>query len=457
VEPSKSLPALVQRLLEQVLADEAAHPGLPQVSAAEMERRLDLELTDPGRSLEQVVDELVHLASLTPRTTTHRFFNQLFAGRNEAAVLGEVLAALQNVSMYTWKAAGPQILVEQALLRHLAAKVGLEGSEGSFQAGGSLSNLVALHVARGEAFPAWRDEGPPAARPTLYASAECHYSVPKSAGLLGLGRQNLRRVEVDEAGRLRPDLLARAVTADREAGRSPFAVVATAGTTVRGAFDPLPEIADLCAEEGLWLHVDGAFGASLALSPRHRSRLEGVERADSLTWDLHKMMGVPLPCSVLLVRRPGRLRRELEEEATYLFQSDEDRVNPGLENLHCGRRNDALKLWAAWRRHGDAGMAGRVERLFELTAHVVARIEATPSLRLTEPPPCINVCFEVDGADSRAVCRRLDEEGTAKVGWGMVKGRAVIRLVCANPEADEADLDRLVDEILRVAAEPASG
>jgi glutamate/tyrosine decarboxylase-like PLP-dependent enzyme len=445
------LPDLAARLLERVLRDEAERPALSAVSPEEMAARLELDLAGPARTLAEVTEELVTLAGLTPRTTTTSFFNQLFAGRDEAAVLGEILAAVQNVSMYTYKAAGPHILLEQALLDHLAGKVGLTGADGSFQAGGSLSNLVAFLVARDEAFPSWREEGPPLERPALYASAECHYSVPKAATVLGLGRSSLRRIPVDGRGRLDVDRLARRLAEDRTAGDHPFLVVATAGTTVRGAFDPLREIAVLCREEGLWLHLDGAFGASVALSPRRRALLDGVEQVDSLTWDLHKMMGVPLPCSILLVRRPGLLQKALEETASYLFQADEDRVNPGLRNIHCGRRNDALKLWAAWRHHGDAGMAERVERLFALTGHAVRRIQAHSRLHLVEPPACINVCFEAEGADSAAICELLDREGTAKMGWGWVRGRAALRLVCANPSTDEADLDRLLEAVVEAA------
>ncbi|HKI86655.1 MAG TPA: pyridoxal-dependent decarboxylase, partial [Thermoanaerobaculia bacterium] len=241
------------------------------------------------------------------------------------------------------------------------------------------------------------------------------------------------------------------ILADERAGRTPFFVNATAGTTVRGAFDPLSELARITRPRGLWLHVDGAFGASVALSPRRKGLLKGIEFADSLAWDPHKMMGVPLPCSVLLTQERGLLRASLSEQADYLFQENDEAVNPGDRNLHCGRRNDALKLWAAWRYFGDSGWERRIERQFALAGYAARRIAEIEELRLVEDPPCITVCFEVPGKSSEAVCRELAERGLAKIGYGKVRERNVIRLVTVNPELSESDLETLLAQILAVS------
>ncbi len=445
-------------LLQRALLEEATQPTLATRPPDEMRQEIAIELPEKGVGVQAVVEELVGLAARTPRTTTPRFYNQLFSGRLDPAFLGEILAAFLNNSMYTYKAAGPHTLIENALIDHMASAVGMEGAEGSFQAGGSLSNLIGLLIARNEAFPSWREDGPPSDRATLFTSEESHYSIGKSVGILGLGRSNLRRVAADERGRMRPEALREAIQADLDSGHAPFAVNATAGTTVLGAFDPLDAIADVCQEFGLWMHVDGAFGASVALSPRRRPLLHGLERAHSLSWDAHKMMGVPLPCSVLLVHRRGLLRRHLEEDASYLFQADSEQVNPGLQNIHCGRRNDALKLWAAWRALGDAGWEERIERLYALSAHAVQHIQDEPRLQLVQEPTCITVCFTVSGADCPEICRLLDERGKAKLGYGTVRGEKVIRLVTANPETSEGDLDQLLADILELADEaPLAG
>jgi len=285
--------------------------------------------------------------------------------------------------------------------------------------------------------PDARERGPGGPRLVAYTSAEGHYSLQKNAGLAGLGRRSVRAIQVDERGRMSVPALLEAIEADRRARHRPFLVNATAGTTVRGAFDPIARIAAVSRGEGLWLHVDGAFGGTLLLSPEHRHRLAGCERADSFAWDPHKMMGIPLQSSVLLVSRPGLLSACLDENAEYLFQSDPDELNPGRRSLQCGRPNDALKLWAAWQRLGDRGWAERVGRQVALARRAARLVDADPELLLVEEPASVNVCFEVRGRASDDVCERLDRDGRLKIGYGIVAGRRVIRLVCVNPDLGE--------------------
>ena len=226
---------------------------------------------------------------------------------------------------------------------------------------------------------------------------------------------------------------------------------ATAGTTVRGAFDPIRAIATVARQHGVWLHVDGALGGSLVLCPSRRDLVDGVELADSFSWNPHKMMGVPLQCSVLLVARRGALTRSLDESADYLFQAHDDDLNPGHRSIQCGRRNDALKLWAAWLRLGDRGWDERIQRQLGLAKLAAAKIAADSAFELLEPPPSINVCFEVRGRDSAAICDWLDRQGRLKIGYGTACGRRAIRLVCVNPDLDESDLDAILDEIKAAA------
>jgi len=213
-EKNAELLESVQRLLREALSEESARPVLPSLPHSTVRDQLDLTLTPEGKSLDQVIDELITLAAGTPRTNSRHFFNQLFGGRENAAVAGEVLSAILNNSMYTYKAAGPQILLERALLRHMAGLVGMPRAEGSFQAGGSLSNLLGLLLARNRAFPGWREEGPGGQRPVMYTSSESHYSVVKAAGILGIGRENVRRIAVDERGRMSAEELERQIEAD---------------------------------------------------------------------------------------------------------------------------------------------------------------------------------------------------------------------------------------------------
>jgi glutamate/tyrosine decarboxylase-like PLP-dependent enzyme len=228
-------------------------------------------------------------------------------------------------------------------------------------------------------------------------------------------------------------------------------VNATAGTTVRGAFDPIRAIAAVCREHGVWLHVDAALGGSLLLSSAHRHLVDGAELADSFTWNPHKMMGVPLQASVLLVARRGTLARSLDETADYLFQAEAADLNPGHQSLLCGRRSDAFKLWAAWLHLGDRGWEARLDRQMGLARRAAELIDADPDLVLCEWPPSINVCFEVRGRSSADVCDRLERECRLKIGHGDVAGRRAIRLVCVNPALDEDDLRAILEEIKTAA------
>lgn len=447
-------------LARRLLADEDL-PGDPDLrDPAQLARRLDLTLRNDGQPIDAVLARLHEVLRATPSSSSWRFVNQLFGGREPVATAAEMLAVVPNVSMYTLKAAGAQILVERELLRHMATKAGFAGSddaagsagsEGCFTPGGSSANLVALLLARNAAAPESRDQGMPGTKLVLYTSAEGHYSISKNAGIVGIGRLGVRKVPTDSAGRMDVGALARLLDEDRAQGFHPMQINATAGTTVRGAFDPIRAIAALARQHGVWLHVDGALGGSLVLCPARRDLVDGVELADSFSWDPHKMMGVPLQCSVLLVARRGALTGSLDETAEYLFQADDDDLNPGHRSIQCGRRNDALKLWAAWLRLGDRGWDERIQRQLGLARLAASKIAADPAFELLEPPPSINVCFEVRGHASAAICDWLDREGRLKIGYGTVRGRQAIRLVCVNPDLDETDLDAILAEIKTAA------
>ena len=413
----------------------------------------DLQIGSRGRTVDQVADSLCRLMMSTPSSASPRFLNQLFGGRDEVATLAEMLTPVTNTSMYTFKVAGPQVLVEREVLRRMAAKAGYENGEGIFTPGGSLANLTAMLVARNECFPGLRENGADGSRLTVYTSAAGHYSIRKNAGILGIGRANVRMVPTDREGRMIVRELARCIRDDRVGGAVPVMINATAGTTVLGAFDRLRELASVAQEQRIWLHVDGALGGTVLLNRDHRHLLDGIELSDSFTWDAHKMMGVPLSCSVVLMRRRDLLSRNYSEAADYLFQADPDHLNPGTVSLQCGRRNDALKLWAAWMHHGDEGYDLRIGRMFELAQYAARRIEADPGLSLTLPPPSVNVCFEVSGRSSAVICDRLDAESRLKIGHGIVNGRCAIRLVTIDSDLQEEDIDFALNEIKEVAAE----
>ncbi len=417
----------------------------------EMRRAIELAIPEKGNSPERVMDLLEDVAMATPRTASRRFFNQLFAGRHDIASAAEIVAVLLNSSMYTYKAAGPHVLIEKELGEHMGRKVGYDDGEGIFTPGGSLSNFAGIMIARNEFNERCQQDGHDGSWLTLYSSELDHYSISKNLAMLGLGRRSLRKVATDERGRMRADALRDAIKRDIDGGAKPFCINATCGTTVLGAYDPLDEIADVAEEFGIWFHVDGAFGGSTALSAKHREHLKGSGRSDSFTWDAHKMMGVPLSCSVILVRNKGLLRKHFSESASYLFQSDEDELNHGVKSMQCGRRNDCLKLWAAWQHLGDEGYARKIDRLYDLARSFAERVKKDPRCTLSKEPESVNVCFEVTGKPSDLICETLRQQQKSLVGYGIVDGRRVIRAAFVNADVDEADLDDFFDNLVEVA------
>ncbi len=444
-------------LIREHFEREGSEPVAAYRSPKELHEELDLGLSAEGTADEVLFEALRSILARTPRTTSTRFFNQLFGGRGDIGTIGELLAALLNSSMYTFKAGGPQVLIERELTRRMARLAGFEEGEGIFTPGGSMSNFTGMLLARNVHQPRAREEGVGGRRMTVYASQLCHYSIPKNAGMLGIGRENVRRIATDERGRMLPDALRRAIGEDRSAGCDPFLIVGTCGTTVLGAFDPVEELVEIAREEGLWLHLDAALGGSLLLSDRARGLLAGCEAADSMTWNAHKLLGVPLSASVILTRQKGHLFGSLSQKASYLFQSDEDDYDLGTRSIQCGRRNDALKLWAVWKSQGDRGLATRVDRLLELARYAAARIRDIKGLVLAKDPESVTVCFEVEGRRSEEVCELLRREQRALVGYGIVDGRRVIRLACVTDDIEESDLEVFFEEVLEVAPRASIG
>lgn len=443
----------IEHLSRAFLESEERTPSLARIDPEQIRREIDLSIPQRGVGHDEVMRRLVAIFDKTPRTATNRFFNQLFGGRDPTATVADAIATLANNSMYTFKAAGPHILIERDVVRHMGVKMGFAHADGMFTPGGSLSNLTAVLVARDCALEDAGDRGIGDRRLALYTSEDSHYSIPKAAAIVGIGRNSVRQIPVDSLGRMRADALADAIERDLAGGVIPAMVNATAGTTVPGAFDPIGEIAEITRKHNVWLHVDGAFGGSVILSETHRHLLDGSELADSISWDAHKLMTVPMTCSVVLFRERGRAAASLSENAEYLFQQDDDDLNPGTRSLQCGRRNDAIKLWAAWQRHGDVGFGERIDRLFDLAAHAREIVQSDGRLGLACEPQSVNVCFEVRTKPSDLICHSLDESGRLKVGYGVVGGRRIIRMVFVNPDLTTDDVDSAFEAILEAGDE----
>ncbi len=425
------------------------------------------------RALQAVLDYSVH-------TQHPRFFNQNFAGPDPVAVVGDWFGAALNTTNATYEAAPVFTMMEHSLLQKLAATAGMKRAEGLFGAGGSLSNLLAMHLARHHLYPQANEEGvPPSVRLVAYTSEHAHYSLKKAAALMGLGYKNLRTVTCDATGRMLPDALEEAILQAKQQGETPFFLNATAGTTVTGAFDPFVDLLPLAREHGLWFHVDGCYGASALFSEQHKHLMEGVEQADSLAWNLHKMMGITQQCSALLVAHPGLLKSCFATGASYLFQPDKEHaaLDSGDQHFQCARRVDVLKLWLTWKVRGDQGFTQRVDKAVDNARQFTAMLQEheNESFVLALPPSFTNVCFwwlpphlrgvppEQWTQEDRQtlhglapqIKRKMQENGTAMLGFQSLNGLPnFFRMICINSVVDTEDL-RLVLDLIKCYGDEA--
>jgi glutamate/tyrosine decarboxylase-like PLP-dependent enzyme len=335
-----------------------------------------------------------------------------------------------------------------------------------------MANFTALAAARRAATPGnvredgLAGEGRP--RLVVYASDQVHHCVDKAVDLLGIGTRNLRKIETDDRFRVRMDLLAAAIAADRDAGLLPAIVVGSAGTVNTGAIDPLEELADLCRRESLWFHVDGAYGAMAVLSPRLKPLFAGIERADSIAADPHKWLYVPYEAGATLVREPGRLAATFRKFPEYLA-SDPDSPFPGPawfaeRGVELSRGFKALKVWMGLQVHGSDAYARAIENDVALAGFLCEEVDRRPDFEkmaeqvlsianfrwrpsggtLTDP--------EVDRLNRRIV-NRLVGDGSFFLAPTILKGRAALRVCIVNFRTTRDDLTFLLDEIARVGSE----
>lgn len=432
--------SIFNSIVEDLLIDEVNNPVAEFVASDELFDRLDLDLNDDPISTSELKTVLRELVFKTPRTATNAFFNQLFGGRNEKAVLGDLLAVILNNSMYTYKAAGPQVGVEKVVLREICNMIGWgERSNGTFASGGSMTNFMGMIMARNAKNSSTRYRGVHE-KMTVYTSIDSHYSIPKNASFCGIGRDAVRYVDVDDKGKMDVAHLERTIKEDIESGCTPMMVNATAGTTVLGSFDDIARISRVCDQYDLWLHVDGAYCGSVLFSKKYKHLIDGLHKVDSFSFNAHKMIGAPLTCSLLLVKDETHLYDSFSNDANYLYQTDHDDFNLGKTSLQCGRRNDALKFWTLWKSVGTKGLADIVDKQFELADIARDYVTNHPDYKLYSFEDSISVCFNYKNIPARDICTLLYENSHLLVGYGTFKENEFIRLVTINDQNEDADI-----------------
>lgn len=444
---------IFDRLVRELLADEAHNPVSEHVPSATVYDRLDLKLQNDGISASELEASLKDLIFTSPRTATNGFFNQLFGGRQDKAILGDLLSVVLNNSMATYKAAGPQIAVEKTILRQVCDIIGWgENSDGTLAPGGSMTNFMGMLMARDAFNQKIRFEGVQQ-KMTVYTSIESHYSTPKNAAFSGIGRDNVRMIATDNQGRMDNAVLRETIQDDIAKGLHPVLINCTAGTTVLGAFDDLVEASAIAKAFNIWLHVDGAYGGSVLFSDQYRHLVDGVENVDSFTINAHKMLGTPLSCSLIVVKDKKNLHNSFSNDASYLYQTDHDGFNPGKTSIQCGRRNDALKLWVMWKSVGTNGLADIVNKQFELADTGRDYVRDHPDYTDYSVDDTVAVCFNYKGIPATELCTALYEHSELLVGYGSFREDTFVRLVTINATNENEDILQFFETLETFVAE----
>ncbi|KAG8573650.1 hypothetical protein GDO81_012484 [Engystomops pustulosus] len=425
----------------------------------ELLQEYDWELSDQPQSLEGILLNCKTTLKYAIKTGHPRYFNQLSTGLDMVGLAADWLTSTANTNIICYHLKKMREICNIVLL---------------WTPGGAISNLYAMLIARFKMFPEVKEKGMSAIpRLVAFTSEHSHFSVKKGAAALGIGTDSVILIKCDERGKMIPSDLERRIIEAKQKGYVPFFVSCTAGTTVYGAFDPLVAISDICRKFKVWMHVDAAWGGGLLMSRKHRWKLNGADRANSVTWNPHKMMGVPLQCSALLVREEGLMQNCNQMHASYLFQQDKHydlSYDTGDKALQCGRHVDIFKLWLMWRAKGTIGFEAQIDKCLELAEYLYNKIKNREGYEMVieGKPQHTNVCFwyippslrHMEDNEERmerlvkvapVIKARMMEYGSTMVSY-QPHGEKVnfFRMVISNPAATHQDIDFLIDEIERL-------
>jgi aromatic-L-amino-acid/L-tryptophan decarboxylase len=451
------------------IADYFEHPELyPVLSRSrpgEISRALPASPPDAPEPLQRIIDDFEH--TILPGVThwNHPGFFAYFAVTGSApGVLGELLAAALNVNAMLWRTSPAATELEEVTLDWLRRLLALpEGFAGVIYDTASISSMVAMAAARESAGLGVKTRGLsglPAMR--VYCSDQAHSSIEKAAITLGIGRDGTCIIPSDDAFRMDAAALRAAIERDLAAGCCPIFVAATVGTTATTSVDPVPEIAALCEEFGLWLHVDGAYGGSAAIVPEMRGVWEGVERADSIVVNPHKWLFTPIDCSAFFSRRLDVVRQAFTLVPDYLRSDDGDIRNYMDYGVQLGRRFRALKLWFVLRAFGREGIVDRIREHIRLAHEFESWVSGTAGWEVVAPVPFSTVCFRYApaGPDEAAVNElnlrvldRVNASGEVFLSGTKLRGREIIRLAIGHIRTTDVHVRRAWELLQEAAAE----
>lgn len=445
--------------LGRIAADRARRDTIVSIAPPEEAASIRaLAAPGAGRAIAEVVGDAERVFAHRVRMDHPRFYGFIPSPASPLSLVGELLASGYNAHAGSWMQSSGPAAIEQGLIAWLAERAGLpRGAGGLFVSGGSMANLTGLMLARDRMLPAEERH-----RGVAYVSTQTHSSVAKGLGVLGFLPAQVRKVAVDGERRLDVAALSEAIAADRAAGRLPFAVVASCGTTNTGSIDDLHAIADLAARERLWLHVDGAYGASVALSGRHRALVDGLGRADSLSWDAHKWLFQTYGCGMLLVRDRRHLLESFATNAEYLQDAAAGDATPNFWDygIELTRPARAMKLWFTLQVMGERAVGEAIDHGFMLAETLEAALGERPHWRIVSPARLAITTFryEPPGHDASeldalntAIARRMVDDNVAAPLTTRLDDAVVLRACTISPEATAGDIRAMVAEMDAIA------
>lgn len=458
------------RALSSLMADYLENLSARRVAGATSPQALIDAFAEPiprrGKGLDALLTQLRE--RVLPESMgigSPRYFGQFNPAPIPLASLCEIVVSVLNQNAGSFLQSPVLTAIESRVVSWLLERAGFpDAGYGTFTSGGTAANLTALKIARDRAFPDVREHGASAMpRARVYASDQVHFSIARSLDVLGLGRDALRRIDSDANFRMNPAALRRALEEDARDGIAPLAIVATAGTTPTGSLDPIPEIAAIAGDAGVHLHVDAAYGGAAILSDRLRPLLSGIELADTMTIDPHKWMMMPNEAGCLLVRDRSLLVDSFNEQPHYLADSaDRHAILPDYyrHGMQGSRHPRSFKLWAVLQVLGLDAIAAALERHVELAQALRARVSRLSGFELCHETDFAVTCFRHAPADkspeeqdelNRQIQRAVEASGEAWFATTVLRGRKVLRVNIESFRTTEADLDRLLDAIVRAA------
>ena len=437
-------------------------PVYPTISTSELTARLSKTLPNDPQDPAAVMAEFDAIAKYGRHNGHPRMFGYVQSSASFAGVVADLLASAINQNVTSWRSAPAATTVEDQVIEWLKMMVGFDAKgEGILLSGGSFANFAGVAAALRASTDADLNQhgvGVLPGRPRIYTSEMTHMSMPKAASMLGIGKNAIVRIPVDRDLRMDPAALRRQIASDRASAFHPVCVVATAGDVNTGAIDPLDAIADVCADAGIWLHVDGSYGALAAQSRFVNGAMSALGRADSLSLDPHKWLYAPLDVGCLLVKQPAALRRAFSEGAGYIdVVADRDMSEFAYWDYspELSRRFRALKIWFVLKIHGARAIQQAIDGNIQVAQHLGALIDASDDFERVAPVPLSIVCFRYnkgDDAFNKRLMVEVQRDGESYISNATIDGRFALRACIVNFRTTNADAERLLAAVRRVAA-----